>query len=143
VPTLLGSGRHDLDDDEWSVLEHLLPAGKKAGRPPKWTKRQLIDGIRWRTRVGCPWRDVPSWYGSWQRIYGLFRQWQRNGTWAAVISRLQAAADAGPAAVALALRTALVTKSATWLTKSATWLTKSSRSPRAFSYSMTSSLTRM
>jgi len=31
---------------------------------------------------------------SWQRIYGLFRQWQRDGTWAAVISRLQAAADA-------------------------------------------------
>jgi transposase len=42
----------------------------------------------------CPWRDVPGWYGSWQRIYGLFRQWQRDGTWAAVISRLQAAADA-------------------------------------------------
>ncbi|MEV2273531.1 hypothetical protein [Nonomuraea africana] len=28
------------------MLEPLLPAGKKPGRPPKWTKRQLIDGIR-------------------------------------------------------------------------------------------------
>jgi hypothetical protein len=27
-------------------------SGKKAGRPPKWARRQLIDGIRWRTRTG-------------------------------------------------------------------------------------------
>ncbi|WP_323187676.1 hypothetical protein [Streptomyces sp. NBC_01275] len=25
-----------------------------------WTRRQLIDGIRWRTRTGTPWRDVPE-----------------------------------------------------------------------------------
>jgi transposase len=24
--------------------------------------RQLIDGIRFRTRTGCPWRDVPERY---------------------------------------------------------------------------------
>ncbi|WP_267469940.1 transposase, partial [Nocardia amamiensis] len=43
-------GRADLTDAQWARLEPLLPRGKKAGRPPKWTKRQLIDGIRWRTR---------------------------------------------------------------------------------------------
>ncbi|MFJ9795869.1 transposase [Streptomyces sp. NPDC101145] len=31
--------------------------GRKPGRPPVWPKRQLIDGIRWRTRTGAPWRD--------------------------------------------------------------------------------------
>jgi transposase len=94
VATIPAARRFDLTDGQWAVLEPLLPPGRGRGRPLKWSKRQLIDGIRWRTRVGCPWRDVPSWYGSWQRIYGLFRQWQRDGTWAAVISRLQAAADA-------------------------------------------------
>jgi len=94
VPTLLASGRHDLGDDEWSVLEHLLPAGKKAGRPPKWTKRQLIDGIRWRVRAGAPWRDVPPEYGPWQSAYGLFRRWQLDGTWAFLIAALQVLADA-------------------------------------------------
>ncbi|MBF6302630.1 transposase, partial [Nocardia amamiensis] len=44
------TGRADLTDAQWARLEPLLPRGKKAGRPPKWTKRQLIDGIRWRTR---------------------------------------------------------------------------------------------
>ena len=33
----------------------MLPAGKKPGRPRKWSLRQLIDGIRWRTRTGSPW----------------------------------------------------------------------------------------
>jgi hypothetical protein len=50
---------------EWTVLEPLLPAGKKPGRPRKWSLRQLIDGIRWRTWTGSPWRDVPELYGPW------------------------------------------------------------------------------
>ncbi|MFE5547949.1 transposase [Streptomyces sp. NPDC056534] len=41
----------------------MLPAGKKQGRPRTWTRRQVIDGIRWRTRAGTPWRDVPERYG--------------------------------------------------------------------------------
>ncbi|MGW2811227.1 transposase [Streptomyces sp. NPDC001450] len=34
-----------------------------------WTCRQLVDGIRWRTRTGAPWRDVPERYGPWDRVY--------------------------------------------------------------------------
>jgi transposase len=37
---------------------------------------------------------VPACYGPWQTVYGLFRRWQRDGTWDQVITRLQAAADA-------------------------------------------------
>lgn len=87
--------RADLTDAQWARLEPLLPRGKKAGRPPKRTKRQLIDGIRWRTRVGSPWRDVPECYGPWQTVYGLFRRWQRAGVWVLIWKTLQAFADAG------------------------------------------------
>ena len=79
---------------QWVVLEPLLPVGKKPGRPPKWTKRQLIDGIRWRARTGAPWRDVPGRYGKWETVYGLFRRWQRDGTWARIVTGLQVRADA-------------------------------------------------
>jgi transposase len=87
-------GRGDLSDAQWSRLEPLLPVGKKPGRPPVRTKRQLIDGIRWRTRAGVPWRDVPERYGPWQTVYGLFRRWQRDGTWQRIVTQLQAEADA-------------------------------------------------
>jgi transposase len=94
VTTVTVTRRHDLSDAQWAVLEPLLPAPKKAGRPPTFTKRQLIDGIRWRTRCGTPWRDVPECYGSWAAAYNVFRRWQRDGTWALIVTTLQAVADA-------------------------------------------------
>jgi transposase len=66
--------------------------GPQVRPAPKWSKRQLIDGIRWRTRTGAPWRDVPARYGPWQTVYGLFRRWQRDGTWKRLLTRLQAQA---------------------------------------------------
>jgi transposase len=86
--------RFDLTDGQWALLEALLPKPKKAGRPSKWSKRQLIDGIRWRVRVGAPWRDVPDCYGHWRSVYGLYRRWQRDGTWARILAALQGRADA-------------------------------------------------
>ncbi|WP_425566638.1 transposase [Planomonospora alba] len=44
--------RFDLTDAQWAVLEPLLPAPKRSGRPPSFSKRQLIGGIRWRVRTG-------------------------------------------------------------------------------------------
>ncbi|MET9640855.1 IS5 family transposase [Streptomyces virginiae] len=87
-------GRGDLTNGQWARLEPLLPTGIKPGRPQVWARRQLIDGIRWRTRTGAPWRDVPERYGPWERVYDLFRCWQRDGTWARILTQLQAAADA-------------------------------------------------
>lgn len=94
VDTIAVTGRHDLSDTQWAVLEALLPKVKKTGRPSRWTKRQLIDGIRWRVRVGAPWRDIPERYGSWAAVYAVFRRWQRDGTWARLLTALQALADA-------------------------------------------------
>lgn len=94
MATIAVTGRADLTDTQWAVLEPLLPKGKKSGRPPKWTKRQLIDGIRWRVRVGSQWRDLPPRYGPWQTVYGLFRRWQRDGSWWRILTGLQARADA-------------------------------------------------
>lgn len=94
MTTVAVAGRADLTDAQWARLEPLLPRGRKTGRPPVWTKRQLIDGIRWRTRVGCPWRDIPPHYGSWSAVYGLFRRWQRDGAWILILKLLQTFAEA-------------------------------------------------
>ncbi|WP_372470380.1 hypothetical protein [Nonomuraea aurantiaca] len=40
---------------------------------------------------------MPARYGEWETVYGLFRRWQRDGTWARILKELQARADAkGP-----------------------------------------------
>ncbi|MFE3661270.1 transposase [Streptomyces sp. NPDC059165] len=65
-------GRGDLTDEQWAVLEPLLPKGARSGRPPVWPRRRLIDGIRFRVRTGVPWRDVPVEQGPWGRVCDLF-----------------------------------------------------------------------
>ncbi|MFE4971351.1 transposase [Kitasatospora sp. NPDC056651] len=57
-------------------MEPLLPAGKRPGRPPTRTRRQLIDGTRWRTRAGTTGRGSPERYGPRDRFYDLFRRWR-------------------------------------------------------------------
>jgi hypothetical protein len=42
-------------------------------------------------RPGCSLR--PAEYGPWQLAYGLSRRWQLDGTWAAIVTALQALAD--------------------------------------------------
>jgi transposase len=93
VPSVAATRRHDLTDRQWATLEPALPASSGKGRPPKWTKRQIIDGIRWRVRTGTPWRDIPEVYPPWQTLYDWFRRWQRDGTWAKILAGLQADAD--------------------------------------------------
>lgn len=79
MPTIDAAVRHDLTDAQWALLEPLLPVSARRGRPRRWPLRGLVDGIRHRVRVGCPWRDVPDRYGPWWRVYALFACWQVLG----------------------------------------------------------------
>ncbi|MFC4560954.1 IS5 family transposase [Nocardiopsis mangrovi] len=94
MPTLPGPGRGDLTDAQWALLHPLLPGPAACGRPQVRRKRTLIDAIRWRTRTGAPWRDLPAGYGPWQTVYDLFRRWRQDGTWARILAGLQSHADA-------------------------------------------------
>ncbi|MFD0123125.1 transposase [Streptomyces virginiae] len=83
-----------MTNSRWARLEPLLPQGIKPDRPQVWTRRQRVAGTRWRTRTGAPWRHVPERYGPWGRVYDLFRRRRRDGTWAQILTPLQAAPDA-------------------------------------------------
>ena len=95
METVPAFARYDLTDAQWAVLEPLLPVGKKPGRPSVHTKRRLINGIRSRTRAGVPWRDVPPFYEPWKCVYWLYRRWQLDGVWHAILTALQARSRTG------------------------------------------------
>jgi transposase len=94
VSTVSPASRHDLTDAQWAVLVPLLPPPTGRGRPRRYPLRGLVDGARYRARVGCPWRDVPDRYGPWWRVYALFACWQVLGVWERIESALIGAADA-------------------------------------------------
>ena len=86
--------RHDLTDAEWAWLEPLLPAHPRQGH--RWNDHRLVmDGIFFRTRAGCPWRDLPERFGNWKTVYGRHRRWSADGTWEMILDRLRAGCDEG------------------------------------------------
>jgi transposase len=73
-----GPDRHDLTDEEWDRLVPLLPGHPRQGH--RWNDhRTVISGILFRTRAGCPWRDLPERYGNWKTVYGRHRRWSLDG----------------------------------------------------------------
>ncbi len=55
----------DLTDAEWRVIVPHLPKPCATGRPREWPMREIINGIFYVMRAGCPWRllpkDLPPW----------------------------------------------------------------------------------
>jgi Putative transposase of IS4/5 family (DUF4096) len=46
----------DLTDAEWRVIAPHLPKPCATGRPREWPMREIVNGIFYVTRAGCPWR---------------------------------------------------------------------------------------
>ncbi len=52
------STRFDLTDEEWSLIDPLLPHGLRGAR--RVNDRRVLNGIFYVLRTGCPWRDLPE-----------------------------------------------------------------------------------
>ncbi|OYW16155.1 MAG: hypothetical protein B7Z55_14310, partial [Planctomycetales bacterium 12-60-4] len=70
----------DLSDEQWELLEKLLPRTKRLGRPPL-DRRWVIDAILYVVWTGCPWRAMPRDFPDWRSVYTVFRRWRLDGTW--------------------------------------------------------------
>jgi transposase len=70
-----------LTNADWAVLEPLVPALKGGGRPPKYTRRAILDAIVYVVRQGVTWRALPSDFPHWNTAFWYFQEWQKDGTW--------------------------------------------------------------
>ena len=50
----------DLTNEEWAVLEPLLPVAQGQGRPRRHGLREIMNGIRYVQRYGVPWDAMPK-----------------------------------------------------------------------------------
>ena len=71
----------DLTEAEWQILEPLVPPVKPGGRPAKYSRRKVVNAIRYVLRAGCAWRLLPHDLPPWQSVYHYFWVWRRDGTW--------------------------------------------------------------
>ena len=65
-----------LTDEHWSKLSTIMLKDRVYYKPQH---RNTMEGILYRMRTGCPWRDVPASFGDWSTIYRRFNLWSKKG----------------------------------------------------------------
>ena len=79
----------DLTDEQWAVLEPLLPAAKRGGRPRSVNLRRVLDTIFYLSKTGCQWAMLPKDLAKPTTANGYFNGWKRDGTWQQVMDALR------------------------------------------------------
>jgi transposase len=85
--------RHELTDEQWQVIQPLLPASGAKGRP-RVDDRRVINGMLFKAKTGVAWRDLPERYGPWKTVYNRFWRWSRSGLLSVLVGRVRVLAVA-------------------------------------------------
>ena len=71
----------DVSDEQWQVIEPLIPAPKPGGRVREVDVREVLNGILYLLRTGCSWRLLPHEFPAHKTVYHYFRVFRDDGTW--------------------------------------------------------------
>jgi putative transposase len=81
----------DLTDEQWLVLEPLVPSEEaKLGRPREVDFREVINAILYLNRSGCQWDMLPHDLPPKSTVYDYFAKWRDDGTWQRMLDTLRA-----------------------------------------------------
>ena len=64
-----------LSDELWSKLRVIM---LEHGIYDKSSLRIMVEGMLYRMRVGCPWRDLPSIFGLPNTVFQQFNRWSKK-----------------------------------------------------------------
>ena len=79
----------DLTDDQWALLQPLLPPAKRGGRPRTVDLRERVNTLFYQARTGCPWEFLPHDLVAKGTAYDYFARWHTDGTWQKVVDALR------------------------------------------------------
>ncbi len=79
----------DLTDEQWELLEPLVPALCAEAAYHVHARREIVNAILYVLRSGCPWRLLPHEFPAWGTVYYYFRRWQREGIWEQLLHTLR------------------------------------------------------
>ena len=82
----------DLTEDQWGLLEPLLPQ-RKPGRPGTFQttvdRREIINAILYRLKTGCQWSMLPHDLLPPSTVHEQQQQWEQDGTWDRLLESLR------------------------------------------------------
>jgi putative transposase len=76
-------------DDQWKVIEPMLPTAARTGRP-RTPLRLVVDAILYVVKSGCQWNMLPKSFPPYKTVFHIFRAWARSGVLGDVQNRLRA-----------------------------------------------------
>lgn len=79
----------DLTDQQWMILEPLIPPAKHGGRARTVDIREVINTILYLNRSGCQWDMLPHDLLPKSTVYDYFARWRDDGTWQRLVDRLR------------------------------------------------------
>ncbi len=79
----------DLTDDEWHLIQPLIPKPKRGGRPIKHTRRMILKAIFYLNRSGCQWSMLPKDFPPKSTVFDYFSAWRKSGLWEQLNHRLR------------------------------------------------------
>jgi putative transposase len=79
----------DLTDEQWQLIEPLLPPAKSGGRPRKTELREVLNALFYLNRAGCQWRMLPHEFPPWKTVYNYFRAWIDQAVWYEILATLR------------------------------------------------------
>lgn len=81
--------RHEISDDNWARIEHLLPGRPGGHGGVAKDNRGFINAVWYVAKTGIPWRDLPERFGKWDTAYHRFNEWCKKGVWAGVFEAVR------------------------------------------------------
>jgi len=81
----------DLTDEQWAVLQGLIPPAKRGGRPRKVDMREVLNAIFYLEKTGCQWSYLPGDFPPKSTVYDYYKHWRNDGTWQAFLDALRRA----------------------------------------------------
>lgn len=71
----------DLSDEQWAILEPMVPAAKRGGRPRSVNMREVFNAIFYILKTGCQWQNLPGDFPPYSTVFDYYNQWRKDKTW--------------------------------------------------------------
>ena len=70
----------DLTDEEWALVEPLIPPAKHGGRRRTVVMREVVNGVMYVLSTGCQWRYLPKDLPPRSTVHDYLTRWSCEGT---------------------------------------------------------------
>jgi putative transposase len=79
----------DLTDEQWALLEPLIPPAKAGGAPRTVNMREVLNTLFYQSRSGCQWDMLPHDLLPKSTVFDYFTRWRDDGTWQRFVDALR------------------------------------------------------